>query len=290
MVWLAGNKGMLGKELAGCLADAGIGFYGTDRECDITDPRAVGAVMAEHKPEWIVNCAAYTAVDKAEDERELAMRLNAEGPFVLATVAERNRARLIHISTDYVFSGEGSRPWTEDDPVGPVGMYGLTKAEGERLVAAACPRHFILRTAWLYGEHGNNFVRTMLSLMESRESVGVVADQRGTPTWARDLARAIVKIIRDASTEYGIYHYTNEGETSWHEFALEIQELGLKYGLLSRRIPVAPLRTDEYPTRTKRPAWSVLSKEKIRQKLSVLTPDWKSSLDAYLAGIAKARS
>ncbi len=286
MIWLIGNKGMLGTELSECFGRHGMAFFGTDRECDIVDPEALRAACVGKDVPWIVNCAAYTAVDKAEDEVDLARKINAVGPANMAKLASEIGARFIHISTDYVFDGDGTRPYTEDDPVGPTGMYGRTKAEGEVLVRDGCARHFILRTAWLYGKHGSSFVHTMLKLMETKDSIGVVADQRGSPTWARDLAEAIATIIICDSSAYGTYHFTDEGNISWYDLALEIRRLGLKYGLLTREIPVKPLRTDEYPTKTKRPAWSVLSKCKIRDVLGCATPAWNLSLDAYLASIA----
>ncbi|MDP2791000.1 MAG: dTDP-4-dehydrorhamnose reductase, partial [Rectinemataceae bacterium] len=242
MIWLIGNKGMLGTELSECFVWNGMEFFGTDRECDIVDPVALHAACAGKNVRWIINCAAYTAVDKAEDEPELARRINAAGPGNIAAVAKEIGAKLIHISTDYVFDGAGTKPYEEDDPVGPTGMYGQTKVEGEVLVRTACPEHFILRTAWLYGMYGNNFVQTMLKLLESKDSIGVVADQRGSPTWARDLSEAIAAIVMRDSTEYGTYHFTDEGDISWHDFALEIQRLGLRYGILSHAIPVKPLR------------------------------------------------
>ncbi len=283
MIWLIGDRGMLGTELSECFARQGTAFFGTGRECDIVDPAALREACEGRNADWIVNCAAYTAVDKAEDEEGLARRLNATGPGNIAALATEIGARLIHVSTDYVFGGEAALPYAEDDPVAPAGVYGKTKLEGEILVRSACPAHFILRTAWLYGARGENFVRTMLKLMETENSIGVVADQRGSPTWARDLAEAIAGIIRRDSREYGTYHYTDEGDASRYEFALEIQRLGRKYGLLSREIPVLPLATGEYPSGSGRPAYSVLSKRRIRDVLGCATPDWNASLEAYMS-------
>jgi dTDP-4-dehydrorhamnose reductase len=285
MIWLIGNKGMLGTELSNALTASGLRFVGTDREVDILDPQALAAFAAGKKIEWIVNCAAYTAVEKAEDDAELCRALNADGPENIAKTARSAGAKLLHISTDYVFDGSGARPYLEDDPVAPIGVYGRTKAEGEARSRAACPEHVIVRTAWLYGKHGTNFVYTMLRLMAAKERIGVVADQRGTPTYASDLAAAIVAILRAPTTVYGTFHFTNLGETDWHEFALEIQRLGREFGILSKPCEVAPLTTEQYPTRVRRPAYSVLSKEKIRKAYGLEIPEWRAALGAFLRSI-----
>jgi len=284
MVWLIGNKGMLGSEVAERLEREGLSWVGTDREVDITDPVALADFAAGKDITWIVNCAAYTAVDKAEDESGLAARLNRNGPANIGELATRSGARVIHISTDYVFDGLGTRPYREDDPVNPAGVYGRTKAEGETALLAACPRSFILRTAWLYGRRGQNFVRTMLRLMKEKSEIGVVADQRGTPTNACDLADAVAAVLRSGSDSYGIYHFTDEGETSWYEFAREIQRLGRETGLLDHDCAVKALRTDQYPTAAHRPAYSVLSKEKIKKTFGLEIPDWRESLERFIIG------
>ena len=236
--------------------------------------------------DWIVNCAAYTAVDKAEDESELCARLNAEGPENLGRLAAAIGARVLHLSTDYVFDGSGSRPYLESDPAQPLGTYGRTKAEGEARLLSAAPDSIVLRTAWLYGRHGPNFVATMLRLMKEREEIGVVADQAGSPTWARDLSGAIAAILSRPEPPAGIYHYTNSGETSWHGFAVEIERLGREAGLLARPCRVKALSTAEYPTKTRRPAYSVLSKEKIERTFGLRPPEWRESLKAHLWELA----
>ncbi|HOX12358.1 MAG TPA: dTDP-4-dehydrorhamnose reductase [Spirochaetia bacterium] len=282
MIWVVGDKGMLGQEIGGLLKVEGLKWVGSDREVDFLDPVALREFAKENSPSHIVNCAAYTAVDRAEDEEALALRLNAEGPENLAKLSVDFGARLIHISTDYVFSGDSSVPYTESEPVNPSGAYGRTKAEGERRILAVAPDAIIIRTAWLYGRHGPNFVSTMIRLMKERDSLGVVADQRGSPTWARDLAAAILQIVSIAEFPSGIYHYTNEGETTWHEFAVEIQKQGLEMGILNRSCPIRALRTEEYPTRAKRPRYSVLDKSKIRS-FGVYVPEWRRSLYSYLS-------
>jgi len=286
MIWIIGNRGMLGQELAEQLAARGIAYVGSDREVSILDPEALRhfaqGVQKDTPIKAIVNCAAYTAVDKAEDEAELAHALNVEGPGNIAARARSLGARFLHISTDYVFSGTASQPYREDDPVGPTGVYGRTKAEGEMRVREACPDAVIIRTAWLYGKYGPNFVATMLRLMRERTELGVVADQRGTPTWARDLAKAIITVLTAPEWKPGIYHYTNEGETTWYEFACEIYAQGRARSLLPHEVTIRALTTDQYPTKARRPAYSVLSKEKIKRTFGLEIPHWKESLQQYL--------
>ncbi len=289
MIWLVGNKGMLGTELANLFESNKTPYIGTDRDVSILDMEAMRGFLKNKNISWIVNCAAYTAVDKAEDDVELCHALNAQGPENLGRIAQEIGARVLHISTDYVFSGTPilergqPRPYREDDPTGPTGVYGKTKAEGERLLMAAASNSVILRTAWLYGKHGNNFVYTMLRLMKERDTIGVVADQRGSPTWAYDLAVAILYLINLPHEKFSpsIYHFTNEGETTWYDFAREIYRLGRHYGILEKDCVINPLTTDQYPTKARRPAYSVLSKEKIKA-LGVRIPQWQESLERFI--------
>jgi dTDP-4-dehydrorhamnose reductase len=299
MIWVIGNRGMLGQEVSAALAQAGIEHSGTDREVDFTDPAALRAWHAEQSPrwgsrlDWIINCAAYTAVDKSEDEPDLCHRLNVDGPAAVAAFAQENGCAFIHISTDYVFDGQGipgadgkRRPYREGDPVGPQGTYGRTKAEGEEAVRRLCHRHLIVRTAWLYGLNGPNFVYTMLKLMSSRDTIGVVADQWGSPTWAYDLATALVGVMALKEVPFGTYHFTDEGVTNWHQFAAEIHRIGRQSGLLGREVTINALTTEQYPTKAKRPAWSVLDKTKIKESAGARIPDWQSSLAAFMRLIA----
>jgi dTDP-4-dehydrorhamnose reductase len=283
---------MLGTEFSAALLRSEREFVGTDREVDILDTEALKAFTVGKKIDWIVNCAAYTAVDKAEDpdQRELCRKLNTDGPGNIAALAAVIGAKILHISTDYVFGGKGSRPFVEADPISPVGVYASTKAEGEVRVRKACAEHLILRTAWLYGAHGPNFVYTMLRLMATKEKVSVVGDQLGTPTWARDLSDAIVSILSQPKPVFGTFHYTNLGETNWYEFALEIQRLAIELGILSRRCPVDRLTTDQYPSKAVRPPYSVLSKEKIRISYNLDIPEWKASLEAFLGELVSDES
>lgn len=285
-VWIVGDRGMLGSELRDACGAAGIAWVGSDREVDILDPAALDARFAAHPAEWIVNCAAYTAVDKAEDDIARCRALNADGPGNLADLAARAGASILHLSTDYVFPGTGDRPYAEDDPVAPIGIYGATKAEGEARVRAACPRHVILRTAWLYGPHGPNFVYTMLRLLRVRPEIGVVADQTGSPTYAADLAAAIIAIVSSTRPKFGTYHYTDAGETTWHEFARRILRVGAERGYIDGPRTIKALATSEYPTKASRPQYSVLSKAKIVADYGVKVPAWQDSLDAFFDRIS----
>jgi dTDP-4-dehydrorhamnose reductase len=291
---------MLGTELSRCFRARGFACIGTDREVDITDAAALEAFAAEQAGAIaiIVNCAAYTAVDKAEDDADFCRRLNAEGPVNIAKTAGKIGAKLIHISTDYVFDGmgiceggAGPRPYREDDATNPIGVYGLTKRDGEEAVMANNPASWIVRTAWLYGKHGNNFVHTMLKFMKERGSVSVVDDQRGSPTWAYDLSGLIADIISacqgGSQIPYGIYHYTNEGSITWFDFARKIYEQGRRLGLLDGECSVKPCASAEFPARVKRPAYSVLDKAKIRAALGIDIPAWDESLGNYLGTLAK---
>jgi dTDP-4-dehydrorhamnose reductase len=296
-IWLIGNKGMLGTELSLTLENQGFPHTGTDRELDITDAAALATFVEERGPfAWIINCAAYTAVDKAEDDCDFCRRLNTDGPGNIARIANQTGARLIHISTDYVFDGRGVqesgrlRPYREDDQTNPIGIYGLTKRDGELAVMEHNPRSYIIRTAWLYGRHGNNFVHTMLRLMDDRDEVKVVNDQQGSPTWARDLSETLAAIIKsgreDRHLPYGIYHYTNEGNITWFDFAREIYGQGRRLGLIKTDCAVTPCTSAEFPAKVTRPAYSVLDKTKIKAALGIDIPSWDESLEKFLKSCA----
>ncbi|MDR1747564.1 MAG: dTDP-4-dehydrorhamnose reductase [Spirochaetaceae bacterium] len=300
MIWIIGSKGMLGTELGRVLSEKGVTYAGSDRETDILSPSALKE-FAEKQPgriRWIINCSAYTAVDKAEDEPETARRLNEDGVRNIASIAKELGAGFIHFSTDYVFSGESSVPYTEEDPVCPIGVYGETKAAGEKAALEENGATWILRTAWLYGEYGNNFVHTMLRLMEERDSIGVVSDQHGSPTWTADLAEAVIRLMGMSSVPGtavpgtvppGIYHFTGAGITTWYDFACEIYRLGQEKRLLTKECAVEPVSSAEYKTRAKRPAWSVLDTAKIAHTLDMTIPRWQDSLNEFLEEKAKMR-
>ena len=283
MIWVIGYKGMLGSEICRQLTENNIQYVRSDIDVDITDVNALRNFAKAWSVSWIINCAAYTAVDKAESDVELAKKLNEDGPANIAKVAKEIGAQLIHISTDYVFDGTGDTPRTEDMPITPIGVYGVTKAAGEKAVTSNTDRYYILRTAWLYGWAGKNFVYTMIRAMNTHDAVKVVNDQKGTPTFAGDLAEVIIKIIQRPSTPYGIYHCTDLGEITWWDFTNEIKKQGIEYGWVTNKdCVVNPCTTEEYPTPAKRPAYSVLSKDKIQKTLEIKLPDWKESLSKFL--------
>jgi len=236
---------------------------------DITDGAAVAAFMEEHAIELIVNCAAYTNVDKAEEDEVTAMKINAEALSVLGSQG----VRVIHVSTDYVFSGESYIPYRETDPIAPHTVYGATKYEGEKRLLASCPEAVILRTAWLYSSFGNNFVKTMIRLGKEKKELGVVFDQIGTPTYAADLAKAIFTVIESPIWHAGIYHFTNEGVCSWYDFTLAIHELA---GITD--CIVRPILSEEYQYKTPRPHYSVLDKSKFKKTFNVGIPHWMDGL------------
>ena len=271
MFLIVGANGQLGQELMSRLGDKA---KGVDRDVlDITDAEAVKKMVGELKPEVIINCAAYTAVDKAEADVDLARKINADGVYNLASCG----AKLIHISTDYVFDGKNCVPYTEEDKPNPQSVYGITKLEGEQKALACNKNVIVIRTAWLYSAHGNNFVKTMRRLGAEREVLGVVFDQVGTPTFAGDLAQAIVDILPQMNEENaGIYHFSNEGVCSWYDFAVEIMA---QSGLNCK---VNPIESKEYPTPAVRPSFSVLNKAKIKKVFGVKVPYWKESLSKCL--------
>jgi dTDP-4-dehydrorhamnose reductase len=242
-------------------------------ELDICDAAAVDAFVAGHKPDLILNAAAYTAVDKAESEEALARRINADAVGNLAAAAKDHNARLVHVSTDFVFDGVSGVPYKPDASTAPVSAYGRTKLMGER---AAGGEALIVRTAWVYGPKGHNFVRTMLRLMAERDEVRVVADQIGTPTYAPDLAAALWAL--SAKGIAGIHHYTDSGAASWYDFAVAIQEEALVAGLLDRAVPVIPIATSDYPTPATRPHYSVLDKSSAFAALGGPAPHWRANL------------
>lgn len=273
-ILVTGANGQLGSEMQVLAKDNPQHTYCfTDvQELDICNKEAVWKYMREQQIEMVVNCAAYTAVDKAEDQPEFARRLNCEAPAELAKAAQACGAAMIQVSTDYVFDGTAHVPYTEDCTPCPNSVYGATKLEGEREVMKHCRKAVVIRTAWLYSAFGNNFVKTMLRLGKERESLGVVFDQVGTPTYANDLAQAIFVLINQGLVP-GIYHYSNEGVCSWYDFTLAIHRLA---GITSCK--VMPLHTAEYPARANRPFYSVLDKTKIKTTFGIEIPHWVESL------------
>ena len=282
---LIGSKGMLASAVRSCGCNEWEIAPLDLPEFDVTDLPLVASVLRELRPEVIINCAGYTNVDGAEAEEALAMRVNGEGPGNLAHVAKQLGATLVHVSTDYVFDGAKTAPYLEDDPVASISAYGRTKLAGEKAIAdSGLERFYIVRTSWLYGPGGKNFVETILRLATEREELRVVADQIGSPTYTADLAKAIFALLsaRGQRAPYGIYHFSNEGQTSWYEFARAIISLAQQQGMPVKTQRVLPVRTDEYPLPAARPAYSVFSKDKYRAATGALVPDWQSGLQRYL--------
>ena len=282
MVWLIGNKGMLGSDVEKLLQKQDIDHIASDFEVDITDIDCLREFADKKRIEWVINCAAYTAVDRAEDDPEKAFKINADGAFNIAEIAREIGAKLIHISTDYVFDGEKHGPYTENDAPNPIGVYGKSKLQGEENVLKTTDKHFIIRTAWLYGKNGSNFVHTMFRLFRERETVKVVSDQWGSPTYTGDLAGPIIKILSEDSDKYGIYHFTNEGKTNWYEFAVEIYKKAKHYRSLEKEVEIVPIGTAEYPTKVKRPKNSYMLKDKIKKAFGLKIRNWQDALDDFI--------
>ncbi len=273
-ILITGCNGQLGNEMQVLQKDYPEHHWlNTDvNELDITNSDAINRFVEEHEIDGIVNCAAYTAVDKAESNKRLATALNAEAPTYLAAAMAKRDGWMVQISTDYVFDGTQHTPYTETDTPCPNSVYGATKLAGEVAVAKTCPKHVIIRTAWLYSTFGNNFVKTMLRLGQEKQQLGVIFDQIGTPTYAHDLALAIMTIINKGIVP-GIYHFSNEGVTSWYDFTKAIHRIA---GITTCH--VKPLHTAEYPTPAHRPAYSVLDKTKIKETFGIEIPHWEESL------------
>ena len=277
-ILVTGSKGQLGnelQELAGPIKDTEFHFVDIE-ELDITNGQRVRKFFDEIKPTHCINCAAYTAVDKAESDRELCDLINVAGAENLAVACKEHDAILYHISTDFVFNGNASRPLTEDQDTDPVCYYGESKLNGEKKVAKATKKHYIIRTSWLYSSFGNNFVKTMIRLGETKPELGVIFDQVGTPTYAKDLAASILEMIDAPEDHFGIYHYSNEGVASWYDFTKAIFE----YKAIT--IPVKPIPTTAYPTPAKRPHFSVMDKQKIKTNFDLSIPYWRDSLKECL--------
>ncbi len=289
-ILLTGLNGQVGQELQRTLAPLGE-VIGVGRETmDLAQATSIRQAISEARPDVIVNAAAYTAVDKAETETELAHSINGIAPQIMAEEAQRLGAALFHISTDYVFDGRKNTPYLEDDAPNPLGVYGKSKLVGEEGIRKTCDRYIILRTAWVYGTYGqSNFVKTLLRLFASRDEVRVVADQVGTPTWASDIASAIATLLPQLCPEQpqespltGIYNFTNSGMSSWYDFAIAIFEEAKQLGFPLKVQRIVPITTSEYPTPAQRPAYSVLSGKKVSAALGTYPPYWRDGLRQML--------
>jgi dTDP-4-dehydrorhamnose reductase len=283
VVLVTGANGQVGQELRVLAASyPTFEFVFTSHDImPVNDEAAVQKVFAAHHPVYCINCAAYTAVDKAESEQDMAYQVNAEGTRILAAACKANNTRFIHISTDYVFNGQSPAPYTEDAATDPVNTYGATKLKGEQLCLQYNPEAIIIRTAWVYSSFGKNFVKTMMKLMHDRPAISVVSDQVGAPTYAADLAKCMMHIVagdhaKTINWVAGIYHYSNQGRISWHEFAVAIKEL------TGSACTVNPIPSEQYPTPAKRPAFSLLDTNKIRTTFHTTIPEWKESLQTCI--------
>lgn len=275
-ILITGANGQLGR----CLQDVAVNHpdydfhFKTSKELDITKKAQINPLFNDEKFDYCINCAAYTAVDKAETDQENAFLVNAEAAKYLAEACKANDTTLIHISTDFVFDGTKGTPYTEDNLPNPINVYGASKLKGEQYVQKILDNYFIIRTSWVYSEYGHNFVKTMLQLGTKRKELNVINDQIGSPTYAGDLAKAIMEIINSKTTNYGLYHYSNEGAISWFDFAKAIFEIK------EMQVKVNPIPSEAYPTQARRPVFSVMDKNKIKQFLKI--PQWKNRLEKCL--------
>jgi len=282
-ILVSGSNGQLGKELKKRSASfPGFAFIFLSREdMPIHHFELVRNTFEIYHPKYFINCAAYTAVDRAEQEKDLAMQVNGEAPGVLAAICLQNNCHFLHISTDYVFDGASTNPYKEEDITNPQSVYGFSKLEGEKQALRFNPASIIIRTSWVYSEFGKNFVKTMLKLMSEREEISVVNDQKGSPTYAADLAEAIIQIISSGRWIPGIYHYSNDGVISWYDFAVAINEM------TESKCKINPIPSSTYPTAAKRPSFSSLQHEKILEIYNIETRDWKKALEDCLAQIKR---
>jgi len=287
VILVTGANGQVGQELR-VLAESHPSFdfiFTTHENMPVHDEAAVQKLFVAHRPAYCINCAAYTAVDKAETEKEIAYQVNAEGPRILAAACKSYNTRFIHISTDYVFNGQSPTPYNEDAPTDPVNWYGASKLKGEQLCLEVNADTIIIRTAWVYSSFGKNFVKTMMKLMHDRPAINVVNDQVGAPTYAADLAKCMLQIVANsqlsaASWRSGIYHYSNQGHISWYDFAVAIKEL------TGSACTVNPIPSEQFPTPAKRPSFSLLDTQKVQQTFHCNIPFWKDSLQQCLQLLA----
>lgn len=286
-ILITGAQGQVGKELVSIANQHGFEVIAAGRaELDISQLKNVKDFIASQSPDIVINTAAYTAVDKAETEKDIAYAINCDGAEHLALTCAKQNIPLLHISTDYVFDGTKDTTYNEEDPVSPLGVYGLSKWQGEEAIRKTCPQHIILRVAWVFGAHGNNFVKTMLRLGKERDELNVVADQFGGPSPAKNIAETLIALAEQyqngKTLQWGTYHYCGVDKTSWCDFAKEIFTQAKEIGLLNKEVKVNPITTAEYPTPAKRPQNSMLDCAKIKNTFGIEMPKWKNALNEVL--------
>ncbi|WP_028973385.1 dTDP-4-dehydrorhamnose reductase [Spirochaeta cellobiosiphila] len=282
MIWLIGAGGMLGQEVAEALELLSFEFIKTDREVDITNYKLLERFCNNLTVSWVINCAAYTSVDNAEDEESLAITINAKGAENIAKVCKKLNAKMIHISTDYVFSGNQDKALVPEDTTNPINVYGKSKLLGEKAIQNTFNNYFIIRTAWLYGWKGPSFLHTMVRLMNNSDSIKVVNDQWGSPTWTKEFAFGIISIIAMDSDNFGTYHFSGEGECSWYDFAKEIYRIGRDYKIINNNCTVNPCTSNEFVSKAKRPRYSLLNTDKFKKNFNYEISNWKDSLEKYI--------
>ncbi len=287
MIWLIGNRGMLGQEIGKLLERYNIEYCVSSSEVDITNFKDIESFGREKNIKWIINCAGYTQVDKAELEPEKAFRINKDGVKNIALFSAEREIKLIHFSTDYIFDGrfeKDAMAYKEEDKPNPINVYGKSKLAGEEEIKRIFDHYYIIRTAWLYGKNGRNFASNLLRLLQEREEISLVSDQWSSPTYAVDLAAVILKIITDNSNKFGIYHFTNEGISNWYKFAEELYKKSRFLGIVDyrKKIKIIPIKTRELNSLADRPRWSVLNKEKIKKELNLEIRYWEEALTDFL--------
>ena len=278
MIWIIAKNGMLAQDIINTLNKNNIEYIATASNIDITNIDILNNFPKDKNIKTIINCSAYTKVDLAEDEKDLCYKVNAEGVKNITEIASNINADLIHFSTDYVFDGNSNKPYTEEDKTNPINIYGKSKLEGENY-ALSYNKSIVIRVSWLYGIYGKNFVYTMINLMNSKESIKVVNDQFGSPTYTGDVAELIYYYIQNHSFDYGLYHYTNDGNISWYDFANKIYEKGKQYNIINNNCIINSCTTEEYPTKAKRPKYSVLYVEKIKKYAKIY--NYEDSLNKF---------
>jgi len=278
---------MLGREIAEKLSAAGMSYISTDTELDLTDSVAVELFFKKNRFRWVINCAAYTAVDSAEEDELNAFAVNSEGVKNIAVAVEGAGVKVIHFSTDYVYPGDSTGGYIESDSTVPSSVYGRSKLSGENELVALHPEYFIFRISWLYGPHGKNFVNTMLNLFNEKSELNVVNDQSGSPTYTGELADFIAGLVKSDSDKFGIYNFSGEGMADWHEFASEIYRLAVKYRLTERNVKINPVDSSKYPQKAKRPACSYMLKDKLVKTFGYRPRHWRETLEEYIKKFTK---